>query len=153
MGRVIGLKAGTIEGDVSVTGVEKNIRVDSVSVGASAQITYDSSGGGHVQIGDVSLLIKYGEWVAELQKACFDGLIFETVTIIEVDQKNEAQGSAEAKLVRTIKLTNAYISNIGLGWDGPYATCSLSFAFEKWDLTYEAKSGAKMASRDLMATT
>jgi len=153
MGRVIGLKAGDITGDVDVTGAANNVRVESLSMGASAQVTYDSDGGGNVSLSSVSMTIKYGEWVGDLQKALFAGQIFDTVTVVEIDQKSADQGNAEAKLVRTIKLTNAYLDSCGVSWVGASSTCTISFAFEKWDLTYEAKSGAKMASRDLMATT
>lgn len=151
MARVIGLKAGTIEGDVTVTGAEKNISCSSLSMGASAHVTYDSDGGGQVSLSSVTLTIKYGQWIGDLQKALFDGLIMDTVTIVEVDQKSADQGNAEAKLVRTLKLTNAYIEALGISWQGPNADAVISFMFEKWDLTYEAKAGAKMASRDLMA--
>lgn len=153
MGRIIGLKVGNIAGDVSVTGAANNISCESLSMGASAHITYDSDGGGDVNLSSVSLTIKYGEWIGDLQKALFGGQVFSEVTIVEIDQKNADQANAEAKLVRTIKLTNAHIESLGCGWVGQKATASISFAFEQWDLTYEAKSGAKMASRDLRATT
>lgn len=154
MSRVIGLKIDDIKGDVSAELVKDNILVESVQGGASATINYDSNGGGNASLQDIIVSIKYGDWVALLLADMFSGKQHPEITITEIDQAAANQNQSELKVVRTLKLTKAWVSGCTMSWSGQTSSCTLTLSFEKWHHEYNDKTGKpKVADKDLMAST
>lgn len=126
---------GTIQGNAESNGHKDAIPVQHVSFSSSAQKSGKKADGAgkvgklSIEQSPVSVEIRAGKWVAELQQACYDQTPIGDVVLWQLGAVTEKG----AEVRQTLTLTNAVVTSVQQAWDnGDGArSASVSFSFDK----------------------
>ncbi len=144
------VKIANIMGNVTLSGFADCIPAAHCSFSSSAHRTGTTKGGLagvvadkeaasqgvpklSVQRSDVSLEIRAGKWLAELQQASFNVAPIGDVVISQLGQAVDTNAKAAPTVIQKITLTNAIVTSVQQDWDtgdGP-RSASISFSFDK----------------------
>lgn len=129
---------GQIKGDCQAEGFKEWLKLDTLDFGASAAVQHDE-GTGFVSQSGVTATIPFGPWVAELQQRLYHGKSLGEVTLVEIEQKVDAQQKKSWKKVREFKLVEGYLENLSHGWSGITATVSMTLQYTDITFTWADK--------------
>jgi len=132
------LKLDGIDGDVTVSGHEKWLEVESFSWGVTNTGAHDATGGagaGKAVPSDFTLVLPYSSASPQMFNKAVTGASFD---FIQVDAAKANKGNVSTYL--TYKLSDVLISAINTEGGGDAPVEQVSFAFAKVEISYSAQN-------------